>query len=119
MKKLYYLSSCSTCKRIIKQWKLPRSFDMQDVKSTPLTLNDLRQMHERSGSYEALFSKRAKLFQQRQLGAEDLDEARYKSLLLEHYTFLKRPVLIWDDQIFVGSSKATVAQAAEAIETHD
>jgi arsenate reductase len=76
-------------------------------------------MHKRSGSYEALFSKRAKLFHQRKLGAEDLDEARYKSLLLEHYTFLKRPLLIWDDQIFIGSSKATVAQAAEAIETHD
>jgi arsenate reductase len=82
MKKLYYLSSCSTCKRIIKQWKLPRSFDMQDVKGAPLTLHDLSQMHKRSGSYEALFSKRAKLFHQRKLGAEDLDEARYKSLLL-------------------------------------
>lgn len=92
---------------------------MQDVKSAPLTLNDLSQMHERSGSYEALFSKRAKLFHERKLGAENLDEARYKSLLLEHYTFLKRPVLIWDDKIFIGSSKATVVRAAEAIETHD
>jgi arsenate reductase len=115
MKKLYYLSSCSTCKRIVQKWGLPREFAMQDVKSNPLTLEDLGQMHERSGSYESLFSRRAKLFQERQLGAEDLDEARYKSLLLEHYTFLKRPVLIWEDQIFIGSSKATVDQAAKTI----
>lgn len=115
MRKLYYLSSCSTCKRIISQWGLPRDFAMQDVKSNPLTLEDLSLMHKRSGSYEALFSRRAKLFQERQLGAEDLDEARYKSLLLEHYTFLKRPVLIWDDQIFIGSAKATVEQASKAI----
>ncbi len=119
MKKLYYLSSCSTCKRIIKQWGLPRDFDMQDVKSNPLTLEDLSQMHQRSGSYQALFSRRAKLFYERQLGAEDLDEARYKSLLLEHYTFLKRPVLIWDDQIFIGSAKATVEQAAQTIFARD
>lgn len=90
---------------------------MQDVKSDPLTLEDLSLMHQRSGSYEALFSRRAKLFHERQLGAEDLDEARYKSLLLEHYTFLKRPVLIWDDQIFIGSAKATVAQASNVINT--
>ncbi len=119
MKKLYYLSSCSTCKRIIKQWGLPRDFDMQDVKSNPLTLEDLRQMHQRSGSYQALFSRRAKLFHERQLGAEDLDEARYKSLLLEHYTFLKRPVLIWDGQIFIGSAKATVEQAVQTIFARD
>ncbi len=117
MKKLYYLSSCSTCKRILKQWALPRDFPMQDVKSNPLTLEDLAQMHQRSGSYEALFSRRAKLFQERQLSAEDLDEARYKALLLEHYTFLKRPVLIWEDQIFIGSAKATVEQAFKVIHT--
>ena len=73
MKKLYYLSSCSTCKRIIKQWGLPRDFDMQDIKSNPLTLEDLNQMHQRSGSYQSLFSRRAKLFHERQLSAEDLD----------------------------------------------
>jgi arsenate reductase len=119
MKKLYYLNSCSTCKRIIKQWGLPRYFAMQDVKSNPLTLEDLSHMHQRSGSYEALFSRRAKLFHERQLGAEELDEARYKNLLLEHYTFLKRPVLIWEDQIFIGSSKATVEQALKAIHAGD
>ncbi|MDB2587700.1 hypothetical protein N9Y02_06935 [Flavobacteriaceae bacterium] len=119
MKKLYYLSSCSTCKRILKQWDLPRDFAQQDVKSSPLTLEDLDQMHRRSGSYEALFSRRAKLFQERQLAEETLDETRYKALLLEHYTFLKRPVLIWDDEIFIGSSKATVERATKTIQARE
>ncbi len=44
MKKLYYLSSCSTCKRILNQWDLPRDFAQQDVKSNPLTLEDLDHM---------------------------------------------------------------------------
>lgn len=115
MKKLYYLSSCSTCRRILKQWNLPRDFLLQDVKSNPLTLADLDHMHQRSKSYESLFSRRAKLFQERQLAEEQLDETRFKALLLEHYTFLKRPVLIWDDQIFIGSSKATVELANKTI----
>ncbi len=119
MKKLYYLSSCSTCKKILNQWNLPRDFKMQDVKRNPLTLEDLDLMHQRSGSFEALFSRRAKLFHERQLGAEDLDEGRYKSLLLEHYTFLKRPVLIWDDHIFIGSAKATIEEAFKAIHSSD
>ena len=119
MKKLYYLSSCSTCKRILKQWDLPRDFALQDVKSNPLTIEDLAQMHRRSGSYEALFSRRAKLFQERQLAKEALDETRYKALLLEHYTFLKRPVLIWNDEIFIGSAKATVDRATKTIQARD
>ena len=36
MNKLYYLSSCSTCKRIINQWSLTKAIDLIDVKKTPL-----------------------------------------------------------------------------------
>ena len=81
--------------------------------------NDLKELHQRSGSYQALFSRRAKLFHERQLGAEDLDESRYKALLLEHYTFLKRQVLIWEDEIYIGSSKATIEQAYKTLHPGD
>ena len=80
---------------------------------------DLKDLHQRSGSYQVLFSRRAKLFHERQLGAEDLDESRYKELLLEHYTFLKRPVLIWEDDIYIGSSKATIEQAYKTLHKGD
>ena len=68
-------------------------------------------MHQMSGSYEALFSKRARLYKERNLKEKDLKEADFKQLLLEHYTFLKRPVLINNDEIFIGNSKKTIEMA--------
>ncbi|MGA9325762.1 MAG: ArsC/Spx/MgsR family protein, partial [Salegentibacter sp.] len=67
------------------------------------------------GSYEALFSKRARLYREKGLQDEELTEDRYKHLILEHYTFLKRPVIINNDEIFIGNSKKTVAAAKESI----
>jgi len=71
-----------------------------------------------SGSYEALFSKRAQLYKKRKLNERQLSEESYKSLLLEHYTFLKRPVLIYDERIFIGNSKSVVADAKKWLDEH-
>ena len=71
-------------------------------------------MRGMTGSYEALFSKRAQLYRQRGLNEQTLSEDDYKKLILEHYTFLKRPVMIVEDTIFVGNSKKVVAAATEA-----
>ncbi len=72
-------------------------------------------MKSLSGSYESLFSRRAKLYKERGLATENLSEDDYKSLILEHYTFLKRPVIIAGDKIFVGNSKKTVEAAVQAV----
>lgn len=58
-----------------------------------------------AGSYEALFSRRARLYKERKLSEKALSEEEIRSLLLEHYTFLKRPVLVWDDHIFIGNTR--------------
>ena len=115
MKKFYYLSTCDTCQRILSELQLPEAFIRQDIKSEPLTETDLEALVERSGSYEALFSKRARLYRERDLKNKSLDESNYKALLLEHYTFLKRPVLVLDNQIFIGNAAKTVAAAKEAL----
>ncbi|QYA24743.1 hypothetical protein G3I01_04225 [Gramella sp. MT6] len=115
MKKIYHLSTCDTCKRIIKELELPDSFVLQDIKTENITEAQLKEMKEMSGSYESLFSKRARLYKERDLKNKDLEEEDFKNLILEHYTFLKRPVIINDDQIFVGNSKKSVAAAKEAI----
>ena len=114
MKKIYHLSTCDTCKRIIKDINPDNSVQLQDIKTESITLDQLEAMHVMSGSYEALFSKRAQLYKQRNLKEQTLSEEDYKGLLLEHYTFLKRPVIILDDTIFIGNSKKVVAQAIEA-----
>ncbi len=115
MKKIYHLSTCDTCKRILKELDPPSSFILQDIKEEAISEKQLDEMQELSGSYEALFSKRARLYKERDLKNEDLDEGRYKNLILEHYTFLKRPVIINNDEIFIGNSKKTVEEAKKSI----
>jgi len=115
MKKIYHLSTCNTCKRILNELDVPDSFILQDIKSEKITEEQLDEMEQLSGSYESLFSKRAKLYKEKDLKNEDLDEGRFKNLILEHYTFLKRPVIINNDKIFIGNSKKTVAEAKESI----
>lgn len=115
MKKIYHLSTCSTCQRIIKDLQPLVDFELQDIKTQPITKDQLEQMHSLSNSYEALFSKRAVLYRERNLKEQQLSEDDFKSLILEQYTFLKRPVIIVDDQIFIGNSKKVVEAAKKAI----
>jgi arsenate reductase len=115
MKKAYYLKTCNTCMRILKELNLPEDFILQDIKEDAITVKQLDEMHALAGSYEALFSKRAKLYKEMNLKNQTLEERDYKQYILEHYTFLKRPVIINNNQIFVGNSKKVVATAKEAI----
>ena len=115
MKKIYYLATCDTCKRIMKELELPSEFLKHEIKQEEITVKELETLRELSGSYEALFSKRAKLYKERGLKDENLSEADFKRFLLEHYTFLKRPVIVNDGQIFIGNSKKVVEAAKSAL----
>ena len=115
MKKIYHLSTCDTNKRILKELNLSNEFIKQDIKMKSISVEELEKMHELSGSYEVLFSKRARLYNDRGLKNKSLEENDYKNLLLEHYTFLKRPVLINGDRIFVGNSKKTITSAKDSL----
>jgi arsenate reductase len=115
MKKVYYLSSCNTCKRILNDLEPLGDIELQDIKSDPITPEQLKVMRNLAGSYEALFSRRARLFNERQLKDQQLEEKDYEALILEHYTFLKRPVILVNNQIFIGNSRKVVAAAKETI----
>lgn len=104
MKKIYYLKTCDTCKKILASINL-EGFILQEIKSEPITMKQLEKMEALSGSFEALFSKRAKRYQEMGLKNETLLQKDYKQLILEEYTFLKRPVVIFEDKIFIGNSK--------------
>ncbi len=111
MRVFYYLSNCSTCKKILQSLSLPETIALVDIKKTPLTPNVLETLKDLSGSYEALFSKRAQLYKTRNLKEKKMTEEDYKNLVLEHYSFLKRPVLCVDNNIFIGNSPKVVAAA--------
>lgn len=115
MKKVYYLKTCNTCIRILKELYLPLDYILQDIKTEEITVKQLEEMKALAGSYEALFSKRSKLYKEMDLKNQDLTERDYKHYILEHYTFLSRPVIINGDKIFIGNSKKIVEKAKKSI----
>lgn len=101
--------------RILKELNFPSDFELQDIKENPLTVKQLEELHNLSGSYEALFSKRAKLYKEMDLKNANLQERDFKHYILEHYTFLQRPVIIIGNSIFIGNSKKVVEAAKQML----
>lgn len=88
-----------------------KKFDLQDIKNEKITASQLAEMKKMAGSYEALFSRVALKYRALGLDKKQLTEEDYKNYILQEYTFLKRPVIITGNKIFVGNSKSTVAAA--------
>lgn len=108
MNKIYYLATCDTCKRIINELGLKgKKFEFQDIKTEKITAAQLKEMKDAVGSYEALFSRVALKY--KTLDPKPSTEKEYKDLILEEYTFLKRPVIFTKGKVFVGNAKATIA----------
>lgn len=98
--------------------EIPSSFIKQDLKVQGITEEELDELFNLVGNFESLFSKRAKRYQERNLKDANLLEEDYKNLILEHYTFLKRPVIVNNDEIFIGNSPKTIAAAKKAIHSN-
>jgi arsenate reductase len=114
MKKVYFLQTCDTCRRILKEVNLD-GFERQEIKANPVTVSQLEEMYSFSNSYEALFNKRAKKYKSMGLKSELITEKEYKQFILDEYTFLKRPVFIVENNIFIGNSKKEIDRLKEDI----
>jgi len=116
MKKIYHLSTCSTNQRILQETAaIKKGAVLQDIKSEPITPAQLDEMKQLAGSYEALFSRKAMKFRSMGLHEQQLTEKDYRRLILEEYTFLKRPVALVDGKIFIGNTKAVVEALKKAL----
>jgi arsenate reductase len=111
MKKIYHLKSCSTNVRILKEVGPGKEVELQNIKEKNIDAEMLDFLKEKVGTYEALFSKKAMKYRSMGLNKMDLTEADYRKYMLEEYTFLKRPFMINGKDVFIGNSKATVADA--------
>jgi len=111
MKTIFHLKTCDTCRKILKSLPNLQNFELQDIKSQPITPEQLLEMHRLAGSFEALFSRKATLYKERGLKDKQLSEADYKNLIMEHYTFLSRPVIVDGETIFIGNNPKTVQAA--------
>lgn len=116
MKKIYHLGNCTTCQAIIKETGIDKKgFDMQEIKTEKITASQLDEMKKMAGSYEALFSRRAIKYKEMGLKDKPLTEKDYRKLILDEYTFLKRPVAIINGNIFIGSEKKNVEALKQAL----
>ncbi len=111
---IYHLGNCTTCQAILKKIPNLRSFTLREIKGDPITAKELDDMKKLAGSYEALFSRVALKY--RALGLKDktLTEKDYRKYILEEYTFLKRPVMVLNDRIFIGNAPKNVTAMMEA-----
>ena len=113
MKKVYYLKTCDTCKRIMKEVGVDDSFDIQNIKEQMISSDALDHLKSLSGSYESLFNKQSRVYKSEGLKDKNLSEEEMKGYILKEYTLLKRPVFVFDDAIFVGNAKKNVEALKE------
>ena len=109
------MASCTTCQRILKEIKPKKDMVLQDIKSEPITSVQLDEMKKLAGSYESLFSRVALKYRSMGLNEMKLTEKDYRKYILQEYTFLKRPVMITDDHIFIGNSPKNVEAMKKAL----
>jgi arsenate reductase len=116
MKKAFTLPTCKTCQRIFDDIS-PESkgCEIVNIKESGISSADLDAMKNLAGSYEALFSRRAMKFRSLGLTEKSLSEQDYRTLILGEYTFLKRPVFLFEDLVTVGSRKSEVEKARERL----
>ena len=116
MKKIYHLTNCTTCQAIIKETELDKmAFEMQNIKEEKITAEQLDALKSMTGSFESLFSRRALKYKEMGLKNKKFEKKDYRELILKEYTFLKRPVIIMDNKIFVSSEKKNLAELKTAL----
>ena len=116
MKKAFTLPTCKTCQRIFDDINPElKGCEIVNIKESGISPADLDAMKNLTGSYEALFSRRAMKFRSMGLAEKSLSERDYRTLILGEYTFLKRPVFLFDDLVAVGSRKTEVEKARERL----
>ena len=116
MKKAFTLPTCKTCQKIFDDLTpAAKGCEIINIKVEGVSGEDLDAMKKLAGSYEALFSRRAMKYRSMGLGTKNLTEQDYRALIMGEYTFLKRPVFLFDNAVTVGSRKVEVERARELL----
>jgi arsenate reductase (glutaredoxin) len=117
MKKIFFLSSCSTCQRIMNEIGVNESWIQQDIKKENINEATLDLIYSQTKSYDAIFSKKAMKY--RSMALKDIikKDEDYKKYILEEYTFISRPIIQIDDRFFIGNSKKNIDNVKLALQT--
>lgn len=112
---IFHLSTCDTNKRILNEVKPSEDVLLQDIKVDNIDAESLDYAAEKLGSYEQLFSKRARKYRAMGLHEKEITDQEYRQFILDEYTFLKRPVAIIEGEVFAGNSKKNVEALKESL----
>lgn len=107
MKKIFHLSTCNTCQRILGELDT-NGIEIQNVKEQHITAKELDEAKSVVGSYEGLLNKRAVKYRALDLKNKDLSDDEYRQYILDEYTLLKRPLAMIDGEVFAGNSKKII-----------
>jgi len=99
----------------MKEVGVDGSWEQQNIKEEKISPTQLTEMKKLAGSYEALFTRRSMKYRAWNLAEQTLGEKEYRANILKEYTFLKRPVFLVGDEIFIGNSKANIAALKAAL----
>ena len=108
MNQFIYLSTCDTCKSILKEVNLPKDITLRDIKKKPLKPNELKLFKNITGTFRSLLNNRAQKL--KNVDKSILSEEKIFSLLNEHYSYLKRPILYFNGQLLIGNSKKVIEE---------
>jgi len=89
----------------MKAVKIPDDFEFHDLKDNPIDAKTLELLRNKVNSYEDLLNRRSRTYQSMGLKDKILTETELKKYIRKEYTFLKRPIFIYDDSVFIGNSK--------------
>ena len=92
---------------------MPEKTEFQNIKTNQITENQLKELKEKAGSFEKLFNRRSLKYREFELSQKKLTEEDYKKLILQEYTFLKRPVFLFPDRIFIGDQLKALEQLSD------
>ncbi len=105
--KLYGLPHCSTCQKAVAYLE---ELDVEienfhDVKENNLSRKEVEKLVELVGGVDKLFSKRAVKYRSLGLNEMELSDKQLVDYMVEEYTFIKRPVMVFGDTALAGFSK--------------
>ena len=72
-------------------------------------------MYEKTLSYEALFSRKSTQIKKRGIDVNTLKEENFRQLILEHYTFLKRPIVVIGERVISGNATKIIKDARKLL----
>jgi len=114
-KTVFHLKTCNTCQRILNELGVDDTWNVREIKSSPISEGELEKLRSGVSSYEELLNKRSRTYQSLGLKDKNLSEEELKNWILKEYTFLKRPAFLIDNKVFAGNSKAVIQSLKEAL----